>query len=99
MPFEVSTREESVSVSEYFAVGHETLPLTASLEVESHVVPSALIHGPSADAPGAFGFPALHDHSLPTPAPDVDTLVSPIGSLVGSTDDGVSWRGRYEASL
>ena len=42
-------------------------------------------HGPSADAPPAFGFPARHDHRPPTAAPDVVTFESPIGSLAGST--------------
>jgi hypothetical protein len=69
----------------YFAVGHAISPFTANLVVESQVFAEALIQGPSAEAPGAFAFPALHANSFPTPAPLVVTKSSPIGNFVGST--------------
>ena len=44
-----------MTVSVYLADGHDTSPFTASLVVESQLPAATFSHGPSADAPPAFG--------------------------------------------
>lgn len=78
-------RFEPSMTSSYWAVGHETLPVTETFRVASQVPAASSIQGPTANAPPPFGLPPSHTNNSPTAGVVVVTCAVPIGSFVRST--------------